>query len=169
VILVEVKLSEGGFTPCNGRTSDHNHRKDVCRSSQLFFQNPNACYLRRPAHQHRDRHYWEIFTKSHGSVRNAFPHTDLNGECPFAYHMQQPMRNLAVALALEQEDMVEQAWYVLCAHDENPDVAEHWKAWQSILPGPAMAPFLPASSVVSLGEDEGLTDWGAYMRARYRL
>ncbi len=42
VILVEVKLSEGGFTPCNGRTSDHNHRKDVCRSSQLFFQNPNV-------------------------------------------------------------------------------------------------------------------------------
>ena len=65
--------------------------------------------------------------------------------------------------------MVERAWYVLCAHDENPDVAEHWKVWQGILPDPAMAPFLPASSVVSLGEDEGLTDWGAYMRARYRL
>ena len=41
VVSVEVKLSAGGFTRCNGRTSDHNHRKDVCRSAQLFLEDPN--------------------------------------------------------------------------------------------------------------------------------
>ena len=41
-VLVEVKLSEDKFTHCNGRTSRGNRRKDVCRSAQLFFDNPSG-------------------------------------------------------------------------------------------------------------------------------
>ena len=169
VILIEVKLSEGGFTPCGGRTSRANHRKDVCRSAALFIDDPNACYLRRPRGKRRDRRYWEIFAQSHGTVRDAFPHTDVDGPCPFAFDMQQPMRNLAIARGLEQEDMVEQAWFALCAHDANPNIAAHWEAWKRLLPEPAMAPFFPASEVIRAGEAEGLGDWATYMRARYRL
>ena len=149
--------------------AEETSRKDVCRSATLFLDDPNACYLRRPQRKRRDRRYWEIFAKSHGTVRDAFPNAALDGPCPFAYDMQQPMRNLAIARGLEQEDMVERAWFALCAHDANAGIAEHWQAWKQLLPDPTMAPFLPASEVVRAGEDEGLSDWASYMRSRYRL
>ena len=106
---------------------------------------------------------------SHGSVLDAFPNADLNGPCPFAYDMQQPMRNLAIARGLEQEDTVERAWFALCPHDANPEIAAHWANWKHLLPDPSMAPSLPASEVVAIGEADGLKDWTAYMRARYHL
>ena len=168
-VLLEVKLSEGEFTHCGGRDSRGNRRKDVCQSARLFMQNPNACYLRRPVRQRRDRRYWEIFARSHGSVRKAFPHADLNGPCPFAYDMQQPMRNLAIARGMEQEGIARKAWFALCVHDANPDIASRWAEWTRLLPERSMAPVLPASEVVRIGEAEGLTDWAAYMRERYRL
>ena len=169
VVLVEVKLSENGFTQCNGRTSAGNRRKDVCRSARLFFEEPQDCYLRRPIRKERDRRYWEIFTRSRGSLQNAFPNADLDGECPFAYNMQQPMRNLAIAGGLELQDTVQKAWYILCAHDPNPDIAHHWQAWQRLLGEATPAPFLPASEVIAAGEQDGLADWAEYMRERYQL
>ena len=168
-VLIEVKLSEGGFTTCSGRCSRGNRRKDVCDSARLFFADPSACYLRRPKGKRRDRRYWEIFATGHGSVGNAFPGADIDGPCPFAGNAQQPMRNLAIARGLEQEGTVAEAWFVLCAHDDNPDVREHWKAWAELLPNPAMAPVLPASAVVDAAEADGNDAWAAWMRERYRL
>ena len=169
VVLVEVKLSEGGFTKCGGRDSRKNRRKDVCQSAQLFFKDPSACYLRRPWRKQRDRRYWEIFAASHGSVRGAFPGADVSGPCPFASDAQQPMRNLALARALEQDGAVAKAWFVLCAHDDNDDVATYWEAWQAMLPDPEMAPSLPASEVVRAGAAEGHQDWAMWMCDRYKL
>ena len=83
--------------------------------------------------------------------------------------MQQPMRNLAIAQGLMQEDIVQKAWHILCAHDHNPDIASHWQRWQHLVGGATPAPFLPASEVVTVGERDGLTDWAKYMRARYQL
>ena len=171
VVLLEVKLSETDFTHCGGRTSPGNDKKHVCASAARFFENPNDCYLRRPQRRQRDRRYWEIFTASHGSVLAAFPGAETEGECPFAYNMQQPMRNLAIARGLEQDQDidVEKAWFGLCAHDENADVAEHWEEWQSLLPERALAPSIPASEIVRAGEAEGLQEWAAWMRTRYQL
>ena len=168
-VLVEVKLTEDGFTRCKGRTSRENHRTDVCQSARLFLDNPQDCYLRRPVRKERDRRYWSIFAKSNDGLQNTFPNADPRGECPFAYDMYQPMRNLAVARGLEQEDLVEKAWFVLCAHDANPDVTHHWQAWQNLVGGSTLAPFLPASEIIAVGESSGLADWGKYMRDRYRL
>ena len=171
VVLFEVKLSEPDFTHCNGRASPGNHRKDVCESATLFFDDPKACYLRRPLRKRRDRRYWDIFAESHGSVHAAFPGADQKGQCPFAYSMQQPMRNLAIARGLEQDQgcAVEKAWFALCAHDHNAGVAEHWEDWKRLLPDPSMAPSLPASEVVRIGEAEGFIEWAVWMRDRYWL
>ena len=168
-ILLEVKLTEDKFTPCGGRESRGNRRKDICQSAQLFFDDPNACYLRRPVRKRRDRRYWEIFTQSYGNLQGAFPNANLDGECPFAYDMQQPMRNLAIAQGMVQEDMVQKAWYILCAHDSNPDIAGHWQAWQKLLGEGTSSQFLPASEIVTAGEADGLADWTRYMRERYKL
>ena len=170
-VLIEVKLSETDFTHCNGRTSPANRRRDVCDSADLFFADPSACYLTRPLHQRRDRRYWEIFAGAHGSLSEAFPGIDRSGPCPFAFGMQQPMRNLAVARGLEQDEGlgIAKAWFVLCAHDGNPDIDGHWREWRRILPDPSMAPSLPASEVVAAGEAEGFTGWAVWMRHRYLL
>ena len=169
VVLVEVKLSEDGFTNCNGQHSRANRRRDVCNSARLFFSDPGSCYLRRPKGKQRDRRYWEIFAASQGSVRDAFPGASLDGPCPFAGHAQQPMRNLAIARGLEQDGTVDIAWFLLCAHDGNPDVRGHWEAWKEILPDAEEAPFLPATAVIEAGETEGHEAWATWMRERYRL
>ena len=170
-VLLEVKLSEPDFTHCGGRNSPGNDKKHVCSSAERFLENPNECYLRRPLRQQRDRRYWEIFTSSHGSVLAAFPGVDTEGPCPFAYSMQQPMRNLAIARGLEQDQEidVEKAWFGLCAHDENTNVAGHWEEWKNLLAGSTLAPSIPASEIVRVGEAEGLQEWAAWMRKRYRL
>ena len=170
-VLLEVKLSEPDFTHCGGRDSPGNDKKHICASAARFVENPNDCYLRRPQRRQRDRRYWEIFTSSHGSVLAAFPGVDTEGQCPFAYSMQQPMRNLAIARGLEQDQDidVDQAWFGLCAHDENTNVAEHWEEWKSLLAESTLAPTIPSSEIVRVGEAAGLHDWAAWMRAKYRL
>jgi len=169
VVLLEIKLSEGGFTYCGGHHSAANRRPDVCESAVTFFSEPSACHLQRPSRKKRDRRYWSVFAETSGSVRAAFPGASLDGGCPFAEHAQQPMRNLALARALESEGTVAQAWFGLCAHDDNPDVAMHWDAWRRLLPDPAMAPSLPASAVLAAGRDAGHGEWAAWMSERYRL
>lgn len=168
-VLIEVKLTEGGFTPCGGRRSPANQRQDVCASAATFLAEPAACYLQRPRGKTRDRRYWSIFTSAHGSVRAAFPGAAAGGLCPFAGHAQQPMRNLAIARGLEQDGTVARAWFGLCAHDDNPDVAEHWASWRGLLPDTAMAPVFSASVVLAAGRDAGLEAWAAWMSERYRL
>ena len=85
--------------------------------------------------------------------------------------MQQPMRNLAIARGLEQDhDIdVEKAWFGFCAHDGNANVTEHWEKWQNLLSESLLAPSIPASEIVRAGEAEGLREWAAWMRAKYRL
>ena len=170
-VLLEVKLSEPDFTHCHGRTSRANRRTDVCESTARFFQDPGACYLRRPRRKPRDRRYWEIFEQRNSSVRDAFPGADLDGQCPFAFSMQQPMRNLAIVRGLEQcgNSGVERAWFALCAHDHNEDVDVHWEEWGHLLPDPSGAPKLAASKILRAGEVEGFGEWAEWMRERYRL
>ena len=120
VVLIEVKLSEEGFTTCNGRDSRGNRRKHVCKSARLFLSDPNACYLRRPWRKRRDRRYWAIFASAHGSVRSAFPGTDLDGPCPFAGTRSSQCEISPSHGGSSREGTVTEAWFVLCAHDDNP-------------------------------------------------
>ena len=84
VLLVEVKLSEGGFTSCGGVDSRGNRDRAPCLDAALFFREPDRCYLRRPYRAQRDRRYWRIFDAAHGSLRDAFPGRSAAGGCPFA-------------------------------------------------------------------------------------
>lgn len=168
-VLVEVKLSESGFTNCGGAVSRANERVDICGSARAFLENPRACYLQRPRRASRDRRYWEIFEQAHGSVRAAFPGALAEGRCPFEGEAQQPMRNLAIAEGLVQAGNVRRAWFMLAHHDANPDVPAHWESWARLLPARTTAPVLHASAVLAAGVDSGLTDWAVWMAKRYHL
>jgi hypothetical protein len=168
-ILLEVKLGEGGFTGCGGKVSPANTRPDVCASAAEFLRDPAACYLRRPRAKLRDRRYWEIFAEASGSLAAAFPGGSPDGPCWFAGQNQQPMRNYALAQALVQERIVSRAWFGLCAHDNNPDVARHWASWAALLGNPGAAPVVPASRVIAAGRCAGYGEWADWMATRYLL
>jgi hypothetical protein len=167
-ILVEVKLSEGGFTPCGGRTSRANRRTDLCEDASAFLAAPSGCYLTRPVRKQRDRRYWAIFEAAQGSVAAAFPGVGA-GPCPFAGDAQQPMRQHALALGLVQAGLADEAWVLLVHHDDNPDVPPHWEAWQGLLPPTANVARLPASALVRAAREQGLGAWADWMCDRYRL
>ena len=168
-VLMEVKLAEAGFDRCRGKGHPANDRKHVCKEPGRFFAEHDDCFVRRSPGRQRNRRYWEIFAAGRGGLREAFPGADPEGACPFAGHAYQPMRNLAVTEGLVQDELsaVERAWFVLCAHEGNPEIVEQWEAWRALLPELGMPPLLPASEVVRAGEAEGLADWAAWMRRRY--
>jgi hypothetical protein len=149
-VLIEVKLTEGGFTRCGGADSRGNRRKDVCASAARFLNEPSACYLQHPWRASRDRRYWEIFAAAHGSVRAAFPAAG-DGGCPFHGDAQQIMRNHALALGLVQAGHADWWAFGLVHHDRNPDVPTPWEAYTELTADRAHLFRLPASAVAEAG------------------
>ena len=170
LVLVEVKLGEGGFTPCNGARSVANRRKDVCASAATFFDDPRACYLRRTRHARRDRRYWDIFDTAFGSVRAAVP--GFTGErCPFEGDHQQLMRNHALALGLTQAGEVAFTAFGLVHHPDNHHVVGPWERYRSLVADPSPLFRIPANELIDAAADQGApwSDWACYMRERYML
>ncbi len=171
VLLVEVKLSEGGFTPCGGIDSRGNRDRAPCLDAGLFFEDADRCYLRRPYRASRDRRYWSIFRQAHGSLRAAFPGAPLAGGCPFAGDWQQPMRNHALALAMEQDDRVSFWRLALVHHDGNPDVCDPWDAYtQGTVDSPHIYRWAASELLAALGAATGdAAGHASWMRAKYVL
>jgi hypothetical protein len=164
VILIEIKLTERGFTHCAGRTSRRNQRTDVCETATKLLDDTNGCYLTRPVRATRDRRYWTIFQQAHGSLSAAFPGLRWTGACPFADDMQQPMRQLAMARGLEQAGLDDEAWNGLIHHDDNPDVPGPWDTLSAASSTHRLFR-TPASALLKFSP----THHGAWMRSRYRL
>lgn len=170
LVLVEVKLSEGGFTPCNGARSAANQRKDVCASATTFFDGPRACYLRRTRHARRDRRYWDIFDAAFGSVRAVVP--GFTGErCPFEGDHQQLMRNHALALGLIQAGEAAFTAFGLVHHPDNHHVVEPWEHYRSVVADASPLFRIPANELIDAAADQDVPwpDWACYMHERYML
>ena len=170
VVLIEVKLSEGGFTPCGGAESKGNRRKDVCASAAAFFRDPCTCYLRRTRHAQRDRRYWDILSTAFGSVEAAVP--GFAGEdCPFKGDHQQLMRNHALALGLTQAGEAAFAAFGLIHHPDNHHVVEPWERYRSLVADASPLFRIPADELIDAAAGQGprWSDWACYMRERYML
>jgi hypothetical protein len=165
IVLIEVKLTEGGFTPCGGADSRGNHRKDVCASAERFFDDPASCYLRRPFRASRDRRYWPIFEQAHGSLRAAFPGCAPTGPCPFRGHAQQLMRNHALLLGLQQSGAASFGAFGLVHHDGNPDVTTPWDEYTASVADAGVL-FRAGASEVALAAGPSIGPW---IINRYRL
>lgn len=170
VILLEVKLTEGEYTHCNGAISKNNMRKDVCAAAGKFFHEPRACYLTRPRYARRDRRYWDILETEFGSVRRAVP--AYSGErCPFEGNHQQIMRNHALALGLVQAGVSEFAAFGLVHHPKNRHVVEPWEDYRSLVADGSWLFRMPADELVNAAAGQGgpWAAWARYMRERYML
>ncbi len=147
LVVVEVKLSELGFTHCGGINSRGNRDRAACDSRELMFRSPERCYLNRPYRAQRDRRYWTIFAQSHGDLATAFPGAMTPG-CPFATEWQQPMRNHALCLGHLHADRATFWMLALVHHDDNPDVAGPWDAYRDATIDKQHIQRWPASSLI---------------------
>ncbi len=170
LVLIEVKLSEGGFTPCNGAKSPANTRKDVCASAAKLYAEPCMCYLTRPRHARRDRRYWEVFERAFGGVEAAVPGYG-GGDCPFRFDRQQIMRNHALALGLVQSGTVQFTAFALVHHPDNHHVVEPWEEYRSVVADASRFFRIPANALVDTAARQGgwWRAWGTYMQERYML
>ena len=170
VVLVEVKLSEGGYTHCNGATSKSNTRKDVCAAADRFFEKPHTCYLTRPRHARRDRRYWDILKTEFGSVRGAVPAYS-GKRCPFEGNYQQLMRNHALTLGLVQAGKAAFTAFGLVHHPGNQYVVEPWDDYRSTVADPSPLFRIPADVLVDAAARQAAPwpAWARYMRERYML
>ena len=170
VILVEVKLSEGEYTHCNGATSKANKRKDVCADAEKLFDKPRDCYLRRPRHAGRDRRYWDILETEFGSVQGAVPRYS-GRRCPFEGDHQQIMRNHALALGLVQAGEAAFSAFGLVHHPGNHHVVDPWDDYRSMVADPSPLFRISAAALVDSAAGQGAewTAWARYMRERYML
>jgi|GEM_PF-2318412 len=170
VILIEVKLSEGGFTTCGGVTSRHNKDRAPCEDASVFLSDPSRCYLTRPKFSSRDRRYWALLEGAYGAVRGALSGWEPEGGCPFAGDWQQPMRNHALALAMVDAGQASFWHLALVHHDQNPYVVEPWEAYRLASAASAQLHRWPASTLLTaLSEalqDPSYTSW---MTSRYVL
>lgn len=148
LLLIEVKLSESGFTQCGGANSRGNRDRAPCLDAGVFFAQPDRCYLRRPYRATRDRRYWEVFARDQPDLRAAFPGADTNGPCPFVADWQQPMRNHALALASEQAGLVDFWALALVHHDDNPDVIPGWDSYTNAVASSSSIFRWPASALI---------------------
>jgi hypothetical protein len=168
LLLVEVKLSEVGFSACNGATSAGNRDREVCADAGAFFAEPGRCYLRRPLRAARDRRYQEIFERAHGTWRAAFPGFSEAGPCPFRGDGQQPMRNHALALGCVQAGLADFWALALVHHDGNPDVPGPWDAYRAAIVDRAAVLRWPASALLP-ALDVAVPGCGVWIAERYFL
>jgi len=173
IALIEVKFTESGFTHCFGRRSRANHRRDVCRSWDVFRQEPAGCYLTRPKRATKDRRYWSIIKNQFGSIEGFFVDgTSPYLGCPFAGDFQQPMRNHALALGLEQAKLFDVAFLILAYHDANDVILRKWKHYCQATVDQSRLGTLTASAVVDAvaGLDQGFwPDYIRYHAERYQI
>lgn len=170
VLLVEVKLSEDGYTGCRGAKSANNMRKDVCASAARFFGETRSCYLTRPRHARRDRRYWNILETEFGSVRAAVP-AYAGGRCPFQGDRQQIMRNHALALGLVHAGEAAFTAFGLVHHPGNHHVVEPWEKYRSLVADASPLFRIPADALIDAAAGQGArwAAWAHYMRERYML
>lgn len=158
-LLVEVKLSEIDFSDCSGFEKLENDARPTCAARGAFGGDPLRCFQLRSGGAAGRRRYDAYLGRL----------AELPGYagCTFRGGMNQPMRNIALARVLLEEQPGSLVGYALCAHDENVPIWTRWRDAGRVFgddPGVVLCR-LPASSVVSLHS----ADDAAWLRRRYRL
>jgi hypothetical protein len=78
------------------------------------------------------------------------------------------MRQHALALAVEDAGLADEAVLLLLHHDDNLDVPPTWRAYRDLVAEPHRIHSLPAGTFVT-GARSRHPEWARYMSERYRL
>ncbi len=163
IVLIEIKLSEKEFSPCNGYTSRGNTEdiKKYCENFSLLKEKHSNCYLATEHPKKSKRKYFEYF-----NLKNEFE-IDSDIKCPFISN-HQCLRNHAFARALRINDKYDKAFFGLVCHDGNEDIMEEFQHYYNLLTEkPQKEIFmLKASEIVKNAKDKIYKD---YFSKRYNL
>lgn len=171
LVLLEVKLTEGGF----GRCSKGAKGGVACDSGgrQLVLGGGGGCPLTKPPYE---RTYWRLLNELAPLRLNLLQEP---GPCPFRDHGYQLMRTqlLAAALAADPAEGLVDARFGVLVHDGNASVRAALEAW---VPGGRALPWRDVvrrpqhfEVLGALGwvrffvDDPDLGDWARAMLARY--
>lgn len=110
VALIEVKFTEE-FSPCTAYENPGNVWRDVCRSSGVFGGQPDKCF-QLANHGHGRRRYDEALS---GVAARSPERAAGDGGCLVRRALNQPMRSLALAHLLLNEQEADHVIYALCA------------------------------------------------------
>jgi hypothetical protein len=154
-VLIEVKFTEDGFSPCGGYKSNGNRDKKFCESEYDESELKTRCYLVKK----EGREYFEI-------MKGAYIKTN-TCRCPFADN-NQCQRNHAFAKTLVSRGIVDQAYFGVLIHDMNIFIDDKWKRYlTSCLPSEQSYLFtLLAGEVVSVSDDD---NYRKYLKDRYLI
>ena len=144
-LLVEVKLTEDDFGKCSGADDKNNDTVHLCSTPGPFGGDTVNCFKLRNAGGPVRRTYDRYIPLSSVSDPAAFD------GCWYRTSAYQPMRNVALAGVLQQEDGIE-AVVAVCAPLLHREMWAHFGRARSVLPTGSLLP-LPAELVLSLHDE----------------
>lgn len=156
-LLVEVKLSEVDFGNCSGATDELNDTPHLCGTSGAFGSDPQNCFKLRN-HGAAERRTYDRYL----AVADLSPGVRAEG-CWFRTSAYQPMRNVALAGVLRQEDGID-TLVAVCAPLLHRSMWAHFDDARQVLPEGSVVP-LPAEVVLALQPDSTYH----FMRDRYSV
>ena len=145
-LLIEVKLSETDFGNCSGADDPNNDAKDVCDSVGPFGSDADRCYKLRNHGDGQRRLYDRYLNLNDTQIDSHF------GGCWFRTSGYQPMRNVAMAEMLRQEEGT-LTQVAVCAPFLHRSLWAHFDRVRKVLPRGSIVP-LPAELVASLHPEE---------------
>jgi hypothetical protein len=153
VALIEVKFTESDFGHCSAYENVANPRRDVCRSSGLFGDQPADCF--QLANHGDGRRTYDTQLLGVPTVRPAGGADD--GGCLVRRSLNQPMRNLALAHLLLNAGEAERVVCALCAPAGHPTIWRRFGELRDAFPDTARRTIrgLTAEQVASLHADGG--------------
>ncbi len=152
IAFIEVKLSENDFGHCSAYLSPGNDTRSTCAVSQPFGGNPAACFQLRNHDGGGHRRYAE-------RLSDVTWNQPADGGCPFRLGGNQPMRNIALAVAEIEAGDADTVTYALCAPEHNATIWRRWreaKALYQHVPNVRLAD-LPATTVFARHTVPGAT------------
>jgi hypothetical protein len=153
VALIEVKLTETDFSGCSAYDNPDNPTRSNCYTPGLFGSEPSACFqLNNHGQGHRR---YDTFLADIPVHLPEPPRSD--GGCLVRTGLNQPMRNLALAHFLLQDQQAHQVAYALAAPAGYDAIWRRFNELQNAFPDIASRSIvaLQAETVADLHPDHG--------------
>ena len=112
VCFVEHKLTEHKFSYCN-TIKNKAQNKEFCESFEYIGMGKN-CYYQFG----KEYKYWEL-TQESNSFFDIEALKNISETCPFKYSLQQLWRNMLLAQAMENNKIVNKAYFAVVYHEHN--------------------------------------------------